>query len=72
MDKFKLKSKFSEIITKAKSQLHHIWINVLGNECKSNVTKVYWPHFHKLIYVAFKLPNMLLMYNKKPLMFLFL
>ncbi len=34
MDKFKLKSKFSEITKKTRSKLHHIWANVLGNECK--------------------------------------
>jgi hypothetical protein len=37
MDKFKLKSQFSESITKVGSQLNHIWANVTGNECKSFV-----------------------------------
>ncbi len=67
MDKFKLKSQFSEINTKVRSQLDHIWANVLGNECKFGVIKAYWLDFHKLIYIAFKLPNALPMYNKKPL-----
>jgi hypothetical protein len=68
MDKFQLKSQFSESPTRAISQLDHIWANVLGNECKSLVTKAYWLDFHKLIYITFKLPNTLPMYNKKPLM----
>jgi hypothetical protein len=37
MDKFKLKSQFSESITKVGSQLNHIWANVTGNECKTFV-----------------------------------
>jgi hypothetical protein len=60
MDKFKLKSQFSESNTIARSQLHHIWANVLGNECKFGVIKAYWLDFHKLIYIAFKLLNALL------------
>jgi hypothetical protein len=68
MDKFQLKSQFSENITKVRPQLNHIWAIILGNECKSNVTKTYWLDFHKPIYIAFKLPNTLPMYNKKPLM----
>ncbi len=39
MDKFQLKSQFSENTTKARSQLDHIWANVLGNEFKFGVTK---------------------------------
>jgi hypothetical protein len=38
MDKFQLKSQFSESTTKVGSQLDHIWANILRNECKSNVT----------------------------------
>ncbi len=38
MDKFELKSQFSENITKAIFQIDHIWANNLGNECKSSVT----------------------------------
>jgi hypothetical protein len=72
MDKFQLTSQFSESTTKAKSQLDHIWANVLRNECKFGVIGAYWLDFHKLIYIAFKLPNTLLMYNKKPLMFPFM
>jgi len=68
MDKFQLKSQFSENITKAISQLDHIWANVFGNECKSGVIEAYWLDFHKPIYIAFKLLNTLPMYNKKPLM----
>ncbi len=68
MDKFQLKSQFSENTTRAISQLDHIWANVPRNECKSHVTKAYWSDFHKSIYIAFKLPNTLPMYNKKPLM----
>ncbi len=37
MDKFQLKSQFSENTTKARSQLDHIWANVLRNECKFGV-----------------------------------
>ncbi len=37
MDKFQLKSQFSENTTKVGFQLDHIWANVLGNECKSYV-----------------------------------
>jgi hypothetical protein len=65
MDKFQLKSQFSESTTKYGSQLHHTWANVCKNESKSSVTKAYWSDFHKLIYIAFKLPNTLLMYDKK-------
>ncbi len=66
MDRFQLKSQFSDNITKARSQLHHIWANIPRNECKFGVTKAYWSNFHKPIYIAFKLPNTLPMYNKKP------
>jgi len=72
MDKFQLKSQFSENTTKARSQLDHIWANVLGNEFKFGVTKAYWLDFHKPIYIASKLPNTLPMYSKKPLMFPFI
>jgi hypothetical protein len=41
MDKFQLKSQFSENTTKARFQLDHIWANVLGNEGKFGVTKTY-------------------------------
>jgi len=68
MDKFQLKSQFSESITKARFQLDHIWANVLGNECKSGVIEAYWLDFHKPIYIEFKLLNTFPMYNKKPLM----
>jgi hypothetical protein len=72
MDKFKLKSQFSESITKVESQLDHIWANVLENKCKYGVIEAYWLDFHKSIYIAFKLPNTLPMYNKKSLMFPFI
>ncbi len=36
----------------------------LGNEFKFGVIKVYWKYFHKSIYIAFKLSNMLPIYNK--------
>jgi hypothetical protein len=68
MDKFQLKSQLNENITKVGFQLDHIWANVLGNECKYGIIKTYWSDFHKLIYIAFKLPNTLPMCNKKPLM----
>jgi hypothetical protein len=64
MDKFQLKFQFSESTTKTISQLGHIWAIVFGNECKYGGTKAYWLDFHKLIYIAFKLPNTLLMYKK--------
>ncbi len=35
---------------------------------KIGVTKAYWSNFHKMIYIAFKLPNTLPMYKKKALM----
>ncbi len=72
MDKFQLNSQFSESTTKARSQLNHTWENVLENEYKYGVTKVYWSNFHKPIYITFKLPNTFLMYNKKSLMFPFI
>jgi hypothetical protein len=68
MDKFQLKSQFSVNTTKVGFQLDHIWANVLGNECKYDVTKTYWSDFHKPIYIAFKLPHTLPMYNQKSLM----
>jgi hypothetical protein len=68
MDKFQLKPQFSASTTKARSQLDHIWANVFGNECKYGVIKPYWSNFHKPIYITFKLPNTLPMYNKKSLM----
>jgi hypothetical protein len=57
MDKFQLKSQFSESTTKVKSQLNHTWVNILENENKYDVTKTYWSNFHKLIYSTFKLPK---------------
>jgi hypothetical protein len=68
MDKFQLKSQYSEKITKPGFQLNHIWANVLGNECKFGVIEAYWSDFHRPIYIAFKLLNALPMYNKNPLM----
>jgi hypothetical protein len=72
MNKFQLKSQFNESITKVGFQLEHILVNVLRIECKFGVIEAYWSNFHKLIYIAFKLPNTLPMYNKKPLMFPFI
>jgi endonuclease/exonuclease/phosphatase family metal-dependent hydrolase len=37
-NKFELKSQFKNITTKARSQLDHIWSNVLGDECKLGVS----------------------------------
>jgi hypothetical protein len=68
MNKFRLKSQFSESTTKVGFQLEHILVNVLRIECKFGVTKACWSNVHKPIYIAFKLPNTLQMYNKKPLM----
>jgi hypothetical protein len=65
MDKFKLNSLFNGDTTKVESQLNNMWVNFFLNECKTSVTKAHWPNFHKLIYIAFKLPNTLPMYNKK-------
>jgi len=67
MDKFQLKSQFSESTTKAWSQLDHIWTNVLGNECKYGVIEGYWSDFHKSIYIAFKLQTHLWCITKKSL-----
>jgi hypothetical protein len=64
MDKFHLKSQFNESTTKARSQLNHIWANVLRNECKYGAIKTYWSDFHKPIFIAFKLSNTLPRYNK--------
>jgi hypothetical protein len=72
MDKFQSKSQFNENTTKVGSQLNYIQANVLGNECKFGVTKAYWSNLHKPTYIAFKLPNTLSIYNKKPLMFSFI
>jgi hypothetical protein len=47
MDKFQLKSQFSENTIKVGSQLEHIWANVLKNECQYGVTKTYWSIFTK-------------------------
>jgi hypothetical protein len=68
MDKFQLKSQFNESTIKVGFQLDITWANVLGNECQFGVTEAYWSNFHKPIYIAFKLPNTLPMYNKKILM----
>jgi hypothetical protein len=38
------------------------------NEYKYGVIEAYWLDFHKSIYIAFKLPNTIPMYNKKPLL----
>jgi hypothetical protein len=57
MDKFQLKSQFNENTTKARFQLSHKWANVLGNEGKFGITETNWPNFHKLIYIIFKLAN---------------
>jgi hypothetical protein len=37
LDKFQLKSQFSEKTTRVGSQSYHIWANVLRNECKYGV-----------------------------------
>jgi hypothetical protein len=72
MDKFQLKSQFSENTTKIGSQLDHILTNVLGNECKFGVIETYWLDFHKPNYITFKLPNTCRMFSKKPLLFPFI
>ncbi len=59
MNKLELKSQFKNITTKVGSQLNHIWSNVLGNECKSSVSKAYWLDFHKPIYITFTLQDTL-------------
>jgi hypothetical protein len=41
MDKLELNSQLGGSTTKAKSQLDHIWANVLENECKLGATKIY-------------------------------
>jgi len=46
MNKFQLKSQFSESTTKVGFQLYHTWANDLGNECKSSVIEAYWLDFH--------------------------
>jgi hypothetical protein len=68
IDKFQLNSYFDESTTKVGCQLDHIWANVSRNVCKCGVIEAYWLNFHKPIYIVFKLPNTLPMYNKKPLM----
>jgi hypothetical protein len=68
MDKFQLKSQFNDSTTQVGFPLNHIWANVFGNECKYGVIETYWSDFHKLMYIAFKLPNTLPMYNKITLM----
>jgi len=67
MDKFQLKSEFNENTTKVRFRLNHMG-KCPRNECKSCVIETYWSNLHKLIYIAFKLPNKLPTYNKKPLM----
>jgi hypothetical protein len=72
MDKLiKLKSQLDKNITKAKSQLDHIWANVPRSECKFGVIETYLSIFHKLIYIAFKLPNTLPMLIRNHLYFHF-
>jgi hypothetical protein len=68
MDKFQLKSQINKNTTKIGYQLDHIWANVPRNECKFGVIEAYWSDFHKSIYIAFRLLNTLLKYNKKSLM----
>jgi hypothetical protein len=41
MNKLKSKSQFNENTTKVRFQLNHIWANVFGNECKSNVIEAH-------------------------------
>jgi hypothetical protein len=50
IDKLKLKSQFNGKTTKKKNQLDHIWANVLGNECKSNVSEAYRLDFQTNLY----------------------
>jgi hypothetical protein len=52
MDKLKLKSQFNGRTTKIKFQLDHIWANVFGNECKSNVSEAYWLDFRTNLYYS--------------------
>ncbi len=70
-NKLKIKSQFNESTIKIKFPLKHIWENTFGNEFKFGVTKAYWKDFHKPIYIAFKLSNMLPIYNKKPITYSF-
>jgi hypothetical protein len=72
MDKLQLKSQCNENTTKVRYQLYHIWENVFGNECKFGVLEAYWLDFHISIYITFKLPNILPMYNKKSLIYSFM
>jgi hypothetical protein len=43
MDKFQLKSQFTESATKFGSQLKHTWVNVCRNESKSS------KHIHQIL-----------------------
>jgi len=70
-NKFKLKSQFSESTIKIRFPLKYIWANAFGNEFKFGVIKAHWKKFHKSIYIAFKLSNMLPIYNKKPITYSF-
>ncbi len=63
---------FNRNTTKVRFQFDHVWSNVLRNEYKYNAIEAYWLDFHKLIYIAFKVPNTLPMYNKKQLTCLFI
>jgi len=49
MDKFQLKSQFSESTTKFGSQLNHTCGKCHENECKYNVLEAYWSNFQKSI-----------------------
>jgi hypothetical protein len=72
MKHFNLQSQFHASTTKGGTQLDHIWANVPGNDCESGVSEAYWPDYHKPIYIAFKLPNILPIFNSQTVSSLFL
>jgi hypothetical protein len=72
MNRFKLKSQFKNNTINVESQLDHKWTNTLKNECKSDVSKTYWPNIHKPIYITFKLSSTLSIYGNKPISYPFI
>jgi hypothetical protein len=56
MKKYNFKLTFSKSITFSDTQIDHIWTNASIQQCYFASTQAYWID-HKLIYLAFKLPD---------------
>jgi hypothetical protein len=71
MNKHKLKQQISTPTTMKNSLIDHIWSNIPGMDTKYGVTDAYWLDYHRNVYCAFKLPNVLPKYLRQSCSFRF-